>query len=147
MAGGRKNNRGRHFWRIREMLCNMLCKQKLAPCSLAPMVKVTITPFPPLTKEGKDRGLNLPARNKCLVTYFWSFSYHSFIYLINEWINLTQLKQPTFMSSTLCNLHELRMALNAFWKQKPSVTSQPFPITQIPTSSSSSPHASHPPLS
>lgn len=34
------------------------------------------------------------------------------------------------MSFMLWDLHELRMALNAVWKQKPDMTSQPFPIKQ-----------------
>lgn len=53
-AGGGSKDRGRTVWGTREMLCNMPLKQKLAPCSLAPVLKVVI-PFPSVTKEKTER--------------------------------------------------------------------------------------------
>lgn len=83
------------------------------------------------TKEERNRGFNLPGRNKDVMIYLGtSFKIRLFFFFGNDWINLTQLKQPAFMSFALCDLHELRMVLNAFWKQKTAVTSQPFPIKQ-----------------
>lgn len=110
------------------MLCNMLLKQKLAPCSLAPVVKVIITPFPPLRKKETEGSIYL---GEIKMSWFiLELLLKLDFFFGNDWINLTQLKQPAFMSFALCDLHELRMVLNAFWKQKTAVTSQPFPIKQ-----------------
>lgn len=73
----------------------MLLKQKLAPCSLAPMVKVIITLFPPLTKEERNRGFNLPGRNKDVMIYLGTSFKIRLYFFFWKWLNKFNITETT----------------------------------------------------